>query len=139
MAYRAGQVAVLGLVAITAVAFIRDYGTKPQGPSMTPIARALEANGYNTAVAEYWIAYDLTYATGERIIASPLPGQVGARYLPYIDQIKRSKPAYVFYNWRTTQNAKLRQALNKANIGYRVVKAGEFTAVLPEKPFVGVP
>src|SRR5262249_29622371 len=69
MQYRAGQVVVLGFVAITAVAFIRDYGTTPQGPKIMPIAHVLEENGYNTAVAQYWIAYDLTYASGERIIA----------------------------------------------------------------------
>jgi hypothetical protein len=139
MQFRAGQVLVLGFVAITAVAFIGAYGTNPEGPSTTPIVRVLEENGYDTAVAEYWIAYNLTYATGEHIIASPLPGQVAARYRPYIREIERSKPAYVFYTSRYGQSAKLRHALDKANIGYRVVDAGVYTAVLPEKPFVIVP
>jgi hypothetical protein len=140
MQFRVGQVVVLGFVAITAVAFIRDYGTKPSGPVPTPIVHVLEDNGYDTAVAEYWIAYDVTYASGERIIASPLPGQVAARFRPYIREIERSKPAYVFYKWKYSESAaKLRAALAQAKIRYRVVEAGDYTAVLPEKPFVIVP
>jgi dolichyl-phosphate-mannose-protein mannosyltransferase len=140
MQFRVGQAVVLGFVAVTAVMFIRDYGTTPPGPSMTPVARVLEANGYNTAVAQYWIAYDLTYATGEHIIASPLPGQPGARYKPYIEEIRGSNPAYVFVNLRTgIPDGKLTQALENAKIPYRVVKAGAYAAVLPEKPFIFVP
>jgi hypothetical protein len=140
MQFRAGQGVVLGFVAITAVLFVRAYGTTPQGPSMTPIARVLEANGYNTAVAQYWIAYDLTYATGERVIATPLPGQTGARYKPYIDKVRSSNPAYVFTNLRTgVHDKKVIAALEQANIPYRVVVAGAYAAVLPEKPLIIVP
>jgi hypothetical protein len=139
MQFRAGQVVVLGFVAIAAVAFIRDYGTHPLDSRMTPLARVLDQNGYDTAVADYWIAYDLTYATDERIIASPLRGQVGARYQPYINEIERSKPAYVFFDRQTTQSEKVRRALERANIGYRVVEVSPFTVVLPEKPFIIVP
>ena len=135
MQFRAGQLVVLGLVAFTAVAFIRDYGTTPQGPTMKPIARALEASGYHTAVAQYWIAYNLTYATGERIIASPLPGMPGARYKPYIDEVQRSNPAYVFtYGRSGIRDKKVIDALEFAHIPYRVVVAGAYAAVLPAKP-----
>jgi hypothetical protein len=140
MQYRVGQVAVLGFVAITAVAFIRDYGTRPQGPTVTAIARALDANGYHTAVANYWIAYNLTYATDEHIISSPLPGQVGARFAPYIREIQSSRPAYIFVNLHSgTHDVRLIHALEQAKIGYRVITAGAYVAVLPEKPFIMVP
>jgi hypothetical protein len=137
MQFRVGQVVVLGFVAITAVAFIRDYGTTPQGPTVTAIARVLDANGYHTAVANYWIAYNLTYATGEHVIASPLPGETGARYAPYIREIEASRPAYLFVNLRRgTHDLKLIHALDQAHIGYRVVTGGAYVAVLPDKPFI---
>jgi hypothetical protein len=140
MRFRAGQAVVLGFVAITAVAFIRDYGTTSQGPSLTPIARVLEARGYHTAVADYWISYDLTYATNERIIASPLPGQPGARYKPYIDTIRKSNPAYVFNNLRSgIHDGSVIAALKQKHIRYRVVVAGSYAAVLPEKRLIVVP
>lgn len=137
MQYRVGEVVVLGFVAVTAFAFIRDYGTTPQGPSVKPIVQALEANGYHTAIAQYWIAYNITYASGERIIASPMPGQPGARYEPYIREIRRSSPAYVVSNTREgVLDEQITRALDAAKIRYRVVVAGAYAAVLPEDRFV---
>jgi hypothetical protein len=140
MQFRVGQVVVLAFVTITSVAFIHAYGTKPEGPSMTPMIRALDANGFDRVATQYWIGYVLTYKTGEHIIASPLPGQPGSRYKPYVREIESSRPAYVFARTREgVADGWLTRALDRAHVRYRVVTAGAYAAVLPEKAFLAIP
>jgi hypothetical protein len=135
-----GRVVVLGFVTITAVAFIQSYGTKPQGPTVTGIARALEANGYHTAVGSYWTSYILTYMSGEHVITSPMPGQPGARYAPYIREIQHSNPAYVFgVTHEGISDGGFRRALRREKIKYRVVVSGAYAAVLPARPIPAAP
>jgi len=138
--FRVGQAVVLGFVTVTALAFVHSYGTNPQGPTVTGIARALEANGYHTAVAPYWTAYVLTYMSGEHVIASPMPGQPGLKYEPYASVIRHSRPAYVFdVTHERILDGGFRRALREAKIPYRVIVSGAYAAVLPKTPIPASP
>jgi hypothetical protein len=103
-------------------------------PSTAPIAAALEAAGYRTAVADHWVAYPLTFESDERVIASPLPGG----YPRYVARVRNSRPAYVFEIPRTgpVTDAHLMTNLRARHIPFRTVTAGGYIAVLPRTRYL---
>jgi hypothetical protein len=73
--------------------------------------------------------------SGERVIASPMPGQPGVKYEPYVSVIRHSNPAYVFDVTREgIVDGGFRRALREAKIPYRVIVSGAYAAVLPKTP-----
>jgi hypothetical protein len=132
---RLGAAVVLVLVIVPGVAFMRDYDHNRAtiGPSTAPIARALERAGVRTAVARYAIAYQLTFESDERVIAVPATDD---RYPPFRAQVRRSSPAYVFYSADPAAARSLTDALTARHIGFRVINAGRYVAVLPGTRYV---
>jgi hypothetical protein len=132
-----GRTFVVGLVIVTGIAFARDYDglQHPLAASILPITRTIEHDGYHTAITDYWIAFRMTYQSSERVIASPLPGQAGVRYPPYLSLIAASTPAYVFsVQGSDSRDTALIRRLVAAHISYRIARAGDYYAVLPRAP-----
>ena len=129
---RAGVVIVLVLVLVPGVAFLRDYDHNRSviGSDTRPIARALQDAGFRTAIAPYAIAYQLTFESGEKVIVA---ARANDRYPPYVAAVRRSTPAYVFVASDAAGRRLLTDALDERDIGYRVITAGDYTAVLPER------
>ncbi len=133
---------VVVFVALSGVAFARSQHEleRPIAASIVPITQVLERAGYHTAIANYWIAIRMTYESSEHMIASPLPGQVGVRYLPYVRSIVSSNPAYVFdTHGSDSRDGWLLHKLAAAHISYRVVRANGYYAVLPARRLIAVP
>ncbi len=62
------------------------------------LIRYLRENRIDRVFAPYWVAYRLTFESGEEIVSTPLPGEL-CRYEPHERLVKNSKnPAYVFLN-----------------------------------------
>jgi hypothetical protein len=122
-------------VIIPGVAFLRDYTfnrtTITANPA--PMARALERAGYRTAIADYGLAYSLTYESGERVLAIPVSDD---RYPPFVARVRRSTPAYVFHANIPGSDDALRRNLELRHIRYRVITAGDLYAVLPASRFI---
>jgi Dolichyl-phosphate-mannose-protein mannosyltransferase len=135
MTRRAGLAAVSALVVLTTVGFVNERGRfeKLERPSTAAIAHALEANGYRTAIAGYWISYQLTFGTSERVIATSTSAY---RYRPYVDIVEASSPAYVFRVGDKVDDAWLLDELRAAGVQYRVISAGQYYAVLPATRWV---
>jgi hypothetical protein len=135
LAMRAGPVIVAILVVVPGIAFVRDYTfnrtTITANPA--PMARALERAGYRTAIAEYGIAYSLTYESGERVVAIPASND---RYPPFVARVRDSTPAYVFHAISPGSDRALRHNLDLRHIRYRIITAGDLYAVLPASRFV---
>ncbi len=134
--------AVVMFVAVTGIAFARSQHElkRPIAASILPITQELERAGYHTAVANYWIGIRITYESSEHVIASPLPGQVGVRYLPYVRLIVRSNPAYVFdMHGSGSRDGWLLRKLAAGHVSYRVVRATGYYAVLPARRVIAVP
>jgi uncharacterized membrane protein len=137
-----GRAFVLFLVVVTGIAFTRDYYRleRPIAASVVPVTRAIEHDGYHTAIANYWIAFRMTYQSREHVIASDLPGAFGVRYPPYLDIINGSTPAYVFdLRGPDSNDATLVHALDAAHIKYRIVREGAYYAILPARRLITQP
>ncbi len=139
---RWGRSFVVVLVVLTGIAFFRDYRRlqRPLAAGIGPITQVVERNGYHTVIANYWIAFRMTYESSEHVIASPLPGQAGARYQPYIAAIVASTPAYVFdAHGAAGADRTIVRKLEAAHISYRIVRAGAYYAVLPSDRLIAAP
>jgi 4-amino-4-deoxy-L-arabinose transferase-like glycosyltransferase len=134
MTTKAGRIAVAGVVVAGLVAFVSDTA-RLQGhvhPSAAPIGRALQDEGFHTAVANYWIAYQMTYATDEEVMASPSRGR---RYGPYVDAVKRLPTAYVFpIAGPADHGTQIIAELRRRHIAYRRITRVPYYALLPESP-----
>ncbi len=135
MTRRVGVAAVCALVAFTSIAFLQQRARLQEiaRPSTVAIARALQANGYHTAIADYWTAYQLTFTAGEKVIATPT---YHPRYKPYLAEVNASAPAYVFRVSKSPTDGWLIDELNAAGIGYRTITGGQYFAILPSQRFV---
>jgi len=135
---RAGRVVIAVLLAISSFGFVNGYGALVDGVSGStePLAQSLVAHGYHTAVGDYWIAFKMTYQSGERVIASPLPGMVGVRYQPYEHEVYNSRPAYLFGVKDTRDILRLEFALQHVHITYELVTRGSYLAILPNRRYV---
>ncbi len=87
------------------VAAVADIGSS---------VRALDERGIRAAYGEYWLAYRLTLATGERIVVAP---RGDSHYPPYLREIGRaSRPPFVFYAGSPEEEAARAELLS---VGYR--------------------
>jgi 4-amino-4-deoxy-L-arabinose transferase-like glycosyltransferase len=142
---RSVQLGVLGLVVLTTVAGLQglmDFGKRNPGHhDLTPrrlgnLADALEREGVRTVVADYWIAYALSFETRERIIATPNPGQV--RYGPYQRKVADAGArTYVYFQGQTWGEA-IEAAARDADVGTRKLTVDGFDIYLFDQP-VGRP
>jgi hypothetical protein len=92
---------------------------------LTPVLDVLEREGETRVLANYWIAYRLTFEAAERIIATST-GFV--RYEPY-DRLVRASPAPArVYVARSSVEQRARA--NLVDRGFRRIRAGGFVVYL---------
>ena len=137
---RAGLVfTCAALLALTAasiaglVGFERDRLYQPGGSidvrvptDLSPVVDLLEGRGVNRVLANYWIAYRLTFESGERVIASPSGFW---RYRPYRDAVRAvARPGRVFAVGSRVEPRERGRLLAQ---GYSRVRAGDFIVYVP--------
>jgi hypothetical protein len=86
--------------------------------------RVLAAEGVDRAYADYWIAYPLTLATHERIVASPVDAVRSARLAAAVASAPRS--TYIVFRERPRDDA-LRATLTARHIPFRHRAVGRFS------------
>ena len=128
--------AVFVLVAVSSAASLNGlmaYGNRNPGHhDLTPdrlgaLGDALQREGVRTVLADYWIAYALSFETRERIIATPTDT---VRYRPYQDQVAAGgADAYVFFRGHP-DGAKAEAHARAAGIGHRKQTVGGFDVLL---------
>lgn len=88
--------------------------------SLAPLIQTLRKHNVRGGYADYWLAYRLTFESGEQIIATS-PGGPVMRYQPYLDFVKTlPAPAYI------TPGADIQPPEN-----YDAIPAGSYTIHLP--------
>ena len=98
----------------------------PVPADIGPLVELLEARGVDRVLANYWIAYRLTFESEERVIASPFGFW---RYRPYRDAVAAEpRPAHVF---AVGSRVEPRERSRLSDRGYTRVRAGEFIVYLP--------
>ena len=142
---RASAIAVLALAAaisIVSVPRMEAWFHKPQpvpyAPrNFSPLIATLDSLGVNRVYADYWIAYRLTFATQERIVAvenqfdsvafrngqAVLPSDPNVRYRPYEREVAASPHGFVFFR-RTVGSVRIVAQL--ARHGYARYPVGPF-------------
>lgn len=119
-----GAVAVV--VTIAGLVDMRDL-TSPFAPdrrvprSLAALERGLAAHGVTRAWANYWVAYRLTFQTGERVIAAPTTSD---RYPPYTRLVSTTPGAAHVFVSRTASEAGFRHGLDERRIPYDRWEAG---------------
>lgn len=79
----AAVLSLLGLRAIERAPSLTTLsGGVPVPADVGPLVRALDAHGISAGLADYWIAYRVTFLTGERIALTPTPGSGVDRWQP---------------------------------------------------------
>jgi hypothetical protein len=113
-----------------------DRMEEPHRKSTGPMIEALRVEGVSTAVADYWIAYKMTFEADERIIASPLDT---IRFQPYSATVRSTTDTTAFVFWRDqppSDYAWVNDNLDALRISYRVVVAGDLVAIVPDEHWV---
>ncbi len=118
----------LGLTLVT-IWDIRESAVAPD--SMTPVVTFLEEHGIHNVYAHYWVAYKMTWESGEKIIAA----SDFDRYPPWNAQV-RAAPfvAYVMYLPFSQDSARyvaLTEGLVQQSIGFSTHEIGRYVIVIP--------
>jgi hypothetical protein len=97
-------------------------------PDLEPLAQALRERGLTRAFASYETSYRLTFASGERIVASqPWNERFRHHALPYLDEVRRAPDAaWILAPWSSGVPApdEFEDALERAGIRCRRGAAG---------------
>ncbi len=118
----------------------------PVPADLSPLVRLLDREGVQHVLANYWIAWRITYESDERILAvesgtgkhslragrvEPVSGDPG-RYPPFYRSVIASRDAAYVFSERSSRDLPLRDLLRTA--GYRRVTVGGFVVFLPPAP-----
>jgi hypothetical protein len=101
--------------------------------SLAPLERALEAHGTTRLWSTYWLAYRVTFDTGERVVGAPITAD---RYPAYTRMVASADPpaAHVFLTG-TGDDIAFRRGLEDRGIPYTAYPAGDvWTVYLPAVP-----
>ena len=97
---------------------------------LRPLLRLLREEQVDTAFAEYWVAYRISFESDETVIAASV-GQV--RHPPYPERVRASpRPAYVVLEG-SGPDGRLGPALDRLGVRHRRAEAGRFAVYLPER------
>ncbi len=97
--------------------------TQVTGP-LAPVMAELRARGITRVWTNYWAAYRITFESGERIVAAPIPREDGYRYAPIQDAVRAaSDPAVVLLPPR---DACFRRYLAETGMPFLEARAGSF-------------
>jgi 4-amino-4-deoxy-L-arabinose transferase-like glycosyltransferase len=131
-----GRVVAAALIAVGTIGFVGGYQdlVRATPGSTKPLADELRREGYRTATGDYWSTYKMTFESNERVIASPLPGEPGARSRTYARIVAASNPVHVFNDSSEKHAIRLfEQSLREQKIPFRVVRYGWFEAIIPTR------
>ena len=100
----------------------------PLSPDVAPLVRTLDQHGISGVVANYWVAYRLSFLTGERIVALPYHD---SRYPAYATKV-RSGPsvAYVFESGSPEEDAFV-HTLQAQRITFEKFGAATYDVMVP--------
>jgi hypothetical protein len=104
-------------------------------PDVDPLVEVLDQQEVDHVVAGFWLAYKLTWETGEEVIASP----VGVnRYPPYTDEIFQAESvAYVYNLYEQSQKESveaMRATLDEFEMEYEeIITANGYAVVIPDE------
>jgi hypothetical protein len=133
LAGRAVVMVLASILAFSMVAFTIDvannnpFSVDLTPPRVQPLVHALDRAGVRDVYADYWIAYPLTFATKERIAASPVDAVRSASFAARAASAPHS--TYVVFRGRPRDTA-LRQALEQRSVLFRHIDAGMFSVYL---------
>jgi 4-amino-4-deoxy-L-arabinose transferase-like glycosyltransferase len=135
--------AAVGLAFAVMLAFtVRSLTTIPAGAAgtasnlpvpahMGSLIRTLEKEKIDAAIADYWIAYRLTFESRERIIGTGVPSH---RHKPFQDFVyNRSRSAWVYVD-NSTADQNFTASLRGQGIPFRTIKTGGFAVHIPDRP-----
>lgn len=96
-------------------------------PPLAPLVAELEGRDVNTVYSDYWIAYRLSFETGEDIVATPVDF---VRYGPHDAQVRQAaererRSTYVVHDG-AGKDAALRESLEERGLAYERRVAGDF-------------
>lgn len=136
---RTAQVAAIAVVAalgVTGVALaLGEANLDPVAPDAVahpigPVLRVLDERGVTQVFADYWAAYRIDLATGERLSATPFAGST--RDFALMARVRSSpRPGYVILDGSQPDEA-LGASLRARAIPYQRVAAGDYVVYLPE-------
>jgi hypothetical protein len=92
--------------------------------SLKPLLLALEGSGISRVHTDYWTAYRLSFESGERVIASPIPGEEMIRYAPHAAEVAASPDAAVVL--LPSRSGCFRAFLEERGPAFRYLNAGSF-------------
>ena len=141
-------IAVAGAISVVSVPRMQAWFEKPQpipyAPrDFSPLIATLDSLGVDRVYADYWIAYRLTFATRERIVAienrfdavtfrngrATLPSDPGVRYRPYERKVAAdAEHGFVFFR-RTLRSVPIAGQLERH--GYERHTVGPFVVFAP--------
>jgi hypothetical protein len=99
------------------------------------LASELRDHGVRYGLADYWVAYRLTFLFEEQTIIVPWHAQLD-RYAPYRSAVTaQARVAYIYDPWRSKEGLEEREAEIKANQTdfapeFEVLRAGRYTVLL---------
>lgn len=127
---------VLGLTVVALVTVNRDNRLIPPAPDIrsplpvTPVVEHMEEEGIDAAWATYWLAYRLTFESGEDVIVTPYAGAIrNAEYAAYV----RDHPdaAYVFLD-ESPMDDHFGNALTSMGVSFERTQVEGFVVYEPE-------
>jgi hypothetical protein len=103
----------------------------PVPVELGPLVRTLKAENIDAVYADYWIAYRLTFATREKIIAMGVPTN---RYPPYEEYVRRSPRSAWVYVSGSIAEQHFTAALNAMRIPYKTLRPDKWSVYVPARP-----
>ena len=123
------SVTSFGLVALV-TASVQRAPDVPIPASMTSLISTLHDHQARYVLADYWIAYRLSFESGEKVIAT---STTTMRYQPYDSVVRASaRPAWVFVEGSRTE-IHFRRALIRLKVRYERVRRGGFVLYFPAR------
>jgi hypothetical protein len=97
-------------------------GSALDAPPIDGLTKLLEARRVRIVYTSYWLAYRISFDTGERVLGIPVNGglQLGQVRIPeYLDVAKRLRPEQVawIFDARSGDEHAFRELLRRRNIG----------------------
>jgi hypothetical protein len=126
-------VTVVGLARLTAVSAGAPPGAQRVGQvgDLGPVVAALDRRGVRAAYADYWIAYRLTYESGDRIVGAPSWG-LDRDPATSAAGAAADRPAWVAA--AGAQADALAASLSGLGVAAEVEPVGELVVVVPGRP-----
>lgn len=118
------RVKVIAVLALSLILIANLNGiyrfSQVKPPETVSLANTLENVGVTHALANYWLAYQLTFISKERITCAPHSGSWTHRYPEYNNKFDQAPPdsQALIFPARSKDIANVKRVLNKAGVSY---------------------